>query len=44
MGGSNPNYGPKGKTFGKIVVGILIFIILIIYIYHHPSNQPPVLK
>jgi hypothetical protein len=44
MGGSNPGYGPKGKTFGKIVLGIMIFLILLIYIYHHPANQPPVLK
>ncbi|MFM2392592.1 MAG: hypothetical protein RLZZ546_569 [Bacteroidota bacterium] len=40
--GGNSSFGKKGKTFGKIMLGIIIFIILLIYLYHHPSNQPPV--
>jgi hypothetical protein len=44
MEGNNPGYGAQGKTFGKIILGIIMFLILVIYMYHHPSNQPPVLK
>ena len=33
-----PNYGEQGKTFGKIMVAIILFIIMIIYIYHHQDN------
>lgn len=41
---SETNFGPKGKTFGKIILGIIIFLILIIYVYHHPHNNPPIIK
>jgi hypothetical protein len=44
MSGETPNYGNKGKTFGKIVFAILTLIVLCIYLYHHPSNAAPVLK
>ena len=33
-----PEYGPQGKTFGKIIVAILLFVIMVIYIYHHTDN------
>jgi hypothetical protein len=42
MSGETKNYAPQGKTFGKIVLGIIIFIIWMIYVYHHAANQPPV--
>lgn len=31
--GIDHNYGQKGKTFGKIVLFIALFIILLIWIY-----------
>jgi len=33
MAGANNDYGKKGIFFGKAVLGIAIFIILIIWIY-----------
>jgi hypothetical protein len=36
--GGNVNYGKQGITFGKIVVAILVFVVLIIYVYHHNAN------
>jgi len=41
MGGGSHNYGVKGATFGKIVLGIALFVILIIYVYHHGHNAGP---
>jgi hypothetical protein len=35
---SNVNYSNQGVTFGKIIIAILVFIILIIYVYHHNAN------
>jgi hypothetical protein len=43
MSSETKNYSAQGKTFGKIIFGILAFIILLIYVYHHASNQPPVI-
>lgn len=31
--GLDHNYGQKGKTFGKIVIFFVLFIILMIWIY-----------
>ena len=36
--GETPNYGPQGKTFGKIMIAIIVFLIMLIYIYHHSDN------
>ena len=38
MSGSNTNFGEKGKTFGKIIIGIALIIIAVIYVYHHAQN------
>ena len=38
MAGANQNYGRQGKTFGKIMLGIILFAIMLIYIYHHQDN------
>ena len=42
MGGGNNNYGAKGATFGKILLGIAAIVILVIYVYHHGHNAGPV--
>lgn len=44
MSGQSSDFGKKGATFGKIVLGIILFIILLIYIYNHPSNSAPVIQ
>ena len=36
-------YSKKGATFGKIILGIALFIILCIYLYNHGDNAAPVL-
>jgi len=38
MAGSNHDYGKKGIFFGKAVVGIAVFLILIIWIYWKNQN------
>jgi len=38
MAGSNNDYGKKGIFFGKAIVGISVFIILIIWIYWKNQN------
>ncbi len=32
-GGADHNYGEKGKTFGKIMIAIALFVILLIWVY-----------
>ncbi|HRD06834.1 MAG: hypothetical protein U0V54_09160 [Saprospiraceae bacterium] len=44
MSGQSSDYGKKGAAFGKIMLGIILFIILLIYLYHHPSNNAPVIQ
>lgn len=41
MTGNTNDYGKKGAIFGKIVLGIAIFVILLIYVYHHSHNSAP---
>ena len=36
--GGNVNYSKQGATFGKIMVAIIVFIILVVYVYHHSAN------
>ncbi|HMP28508.1 MAG TPA: hypothetical protein PKD85_02850 [Saprospiraceae bacterium] len=36
--GGNVNYSKQGVTFGKIVVAIIVFVVLVIYVYHHNAN------
>jgi hypothetical protein len=36
--GGNVNYSKQGVTFGKIMVAIIVFIILLVYVYHHNAN------
>lgn len=38
MSGNNHNYGPKGIIFGKIMIGIILVLVLLIYVYHHSNN------
>jgi hypothetical protein len=44
MSGQSSDYGKKGITFGKIMLGIILLVILIIYVYHHPHNSAPVIQ
>jgi len=36
------NAGKKGAGFGMVLLAIAGIILLLIYIYHHPANQPPI--
>lgn len=36
-------YGKQGVIFGKIMIGLALFILLWVYVYHHGDNHPPVI-
>jgi hypothetical protein len=38
---SNADYGKKGTTFGKIVLTIILFIIMLIWIYQKNGHFVP---
>jgi len=38
MGGNNNDWGKKGVWFGKGIIGIAIFLLLLIYLYMSNMN------
>jgi hypothetical protein len=41
MSGNSHNYGKKGAVIGKIFVGFVLFIILLIWVYSKNQNFLP---
>lgn len=41
-GGVDHNYGAKGKTFGKIVLAMALFFILLIWVYGKNQAGVPI--
>ncbi|HMT53281.1 MAG TPA: hypothetical protein PKD16_05450 [Saprospiraceae bacterium] len=39
---TNSDYGRKGATFGKVVLTIILFIIMLIWIYNKNGHFVPV--
>lgn len=37
--GENINWGKKGACLAKFLIAIMLFIVMLIYIYNHTSNQ-----
>lgn len=38
MGGNNNDWGKKGIWFGKGIIGIAVFVLLLIYLYQSNFN------
>lgn len=41
---SNSDFGSKGTTFGKIVITIILFFILLIWVYNKNGHYVPVVN